>query len=1061
MRCFAGLLLILAGLLLNIAPAAVADDSAAAPAEKLFVGQVLPVLQAKCFACHGNDQENIGGNLDLRTAATLLRGGESGEPALVAGQPDKSLLYLAVTRKDPDLVMPPKENDKVSAEQVAAIRQWITAGAPWPVADRLAKLTAELSQEAAWNPSSGVAVKTSGGLSADWTNRRYKPDDLWAYQPVKKPVPPLSSVANPIDAFLNARLARLGIDPAPAADRRTLIRRATFDLLGLPPTADEIAAFAGDPDPLDRAFSKVVERLLASPHYGEQMARHWLDVVRYADSSGFANDYQRGNAWRYRDYVIRAFNGDKPYDQFIREQIAGDEIAADQGGPDNSELFVAVGFLRMGPWELTSMEVPKVARQRFLDDVTNSVGETFLAHSLQCARCHDHKFDPIPTRDYYSIQACFATTQFAERPAPFLPQENTKDGMQGRSYLQARQERHAQELAELSRRSIEAARHWFVEKELDPAEFEKAFVETVAHKKSKGIGRGDYEQARGMLLKRGVPEERIPPRYAGLVPEDMGRDRIARKGLERLVWELQQYEPFAFSVYDGRTPSVAAVVAPQRLPAMPMPQGEMEPTCILTGGDPFSPGQPVAPGVLSAIGVSLTDTTQTAAQLTVAELRAATAPVIEDRRKVLARWIADPSNPLTTRAIVNRVWLWHFGQAIAGNPNNFGATGKRPSHPELLDWLAATLVERGWSVKSMHRVIMNSAAYVRSYDHPDHKAVAQQDPAGTSYATFRPRHVTAEELRDSMLLVSGELNPALGGVPVCPEINLEAALQPRQVMGTFAAAWTPSPSPSDRHRRSIYALKLRGLRDPFCEVFNEPNPDLSCERREASTITPQVFSLFNGQSSYDRAVALASTVLREKENDEAALQEVYRRAFGLCADTRGTNGRPGSLAPDDSAACATDVGTPQLSARSAARGGRRKQRRQIYVCRTPGCVRGLCTRREAHGRRSTNSRAGRSVPRDLQRERIRLRVLNAVRIRRGPRYEFQTDRMHAYGVSQASFARDGNSTFRIASQTRDLARVACCKWTDGPADRGKMAAEKAAKSPLTVPSDFNIFPPHE
>jgi mono/diheme cytochrome c family protein len=911
MRCFAGALLILAGLLFGAAPTVVADDSAAVPdsspspsaenaaasAEKLFAGQVLPLLQAKCFACHGNDQENVGGNLDLRTRESLLRGGESGEAAIVAGQPDKSLLYLAVTRKVADLVMPPKENDKLSGQQVAAIRQWIAAGAPWPATDRLAKLTAEMNQAAGWNSSSGIPVKTSGGLSAEWTNRRYQPDDLWAYQPVEKRLPPPSGEASPIDAFLNARLAQSGIDPAPAADRRTLIRRATFDLLGLPPTADEIAAFTSDPAPLDRAFSKVVERLLASPHYGEQMARHWLDVVRYADSSGFANDYQRGNAWRYRDYVIRAFNGDKPYDQFIREQIAGDEIAADQAGPDNSELLVAVGFLRMGPWELTSMEVAKVARQRFLDDVTNSVGETFLAHSLQCARCHDHKFDPIPTRDYYSIQACFSTTQLAERPAPFLPQENTTDGFQGRSYLLARQERHEQELAELSRRSTAAARQWFVERGLDPAEFEQALAETTARKKLKGVGRGDYEQTRGMLLKRGVAEARIPPRFAGLSPEDMGRDRIARKGLERLAWELEQYEPFAFSVYDGRTPSLTAIIAPQRLPPMRLPQGDLEPTCILIGGDPFSPGQRVAPGVLSAIGVRPSETAPTAGQLTAAQLTAnqltptqfttaelgpATAPAAEGRRKALARWISDPGNPLTTRAIVNRVWLWHFGQAIAGNPNNFGATGKRPSHPELLDWLAATLVERGWSLKAMHRIIMNSAAYARSCDRPDRTAVAQHDPSGTSYATFRPRRLTAEELRDSMLLVSGELNPTLGGVPVCPEINLEAALQPRQVMGTFAAAWTPSPLPRDRHRRSIYALKLRGLRDPFCEVFNEPNPDLSCERREASTVTPQVFSLFNGQASYDRAVALASAALRdtEKVNDEAALQEVYRRAFG-------------------------------------------------------------------------------------------------------------------------------------------------------------------------------------
>jgi uncharacterized protein DUF1553 len=254
----------------------------------------------------------------------------------------------------------------------------------------------------------------------------------------------------------------------------------------------------------------------------------------------------------------------------------------------------------------------------------------------------------------------------------------------------------------------------------------------------------------------------------------------------------------------------------------------------------------------------------------------------------LAEWIADPRNPLTCRVIVNRVWQWHFGQALAGNANNFGSTGKPPTHPELLDWLAASLVEHGWSLKQLHRAIMTSAAYRRSCEHPNRKAFAELDPTGSSYAAFSPRRLTNEELRDGMLRASGELNLALGGVPVRPEINLEAAMQPRQVMGTLAAAWTPSPRPQDRHRRSIYALKLRGLRDPFCEVFNEPSPDLSCERREASTVTPQVFSLFNGQATYGRAVALAALALKDAHDENAAVQAIYRRAFGRSATAEET-----------------------------------------------------------------------------------------------------------------------------------------------------------------------------
>ncbi|MGH7138665.1 MAG: DUF1549 domain-containing protein, partial [Pirellulales bacterium] len=413
-------------------------------AEQLFARKVYPLLQTRCFGCHGNDADDISGELDLRTREAALEGGDSGKPAFVPRDPDASPLYLAVTRRNADLAMPPKENDKLSQDEVDTIRQWIANGAAWPTAAR----REELSKHSGWNEAAGVTVRTSGGLSPEWTNRKYNPAALWAYQPLEKPQPPAvpeaGSDTNEIDAFIDARLASLGLLCAPPADRRMLIRRASFDLLGWPPTPAEVDAFLSDTDDDGPAFAKVVERLLASPHYGEQMAQHWLDVVRYADSSGFANDYERGNAWRYRDYVVRAFNADKPFDQFVSEQLAGDEI-----DPDNPELLIAVGFLRMGPWELTAMEVPKVARQRFLDDVTNSVGETFLAHSLQCARCHDHKFDPLPTRDYYSIQACFATTQMAERPAAFLPEENTLDGFQDEGYLHRRRERYQAELAEL------------------------------------------------------------------------------------------------------------------------------------------------------------------------------------------------------------------------------------------------------------------------------------------------------------------------------------------------------------------------------------------------------------------------------------------------------------------------------------------------------------------------------------------------------------------------------------------------------------------------------------
>jgi hypothetical protein len=295
-----------------------------------------------------------------------------------------------------------------------------------------------------------------------------------------------------------------------------------------------------------------------------------------------------------------------------------------------------------------------------------------------------------------------------------------------------------------------------------------------------------------------------------------------------------------------------------------MSAGELEETCILTGGDPFASGAKVKPGVLSVLGSVQTTPIPDA---------------IEGRRKAFADWVASADNPLTTRAIVNRVWMWHFGQPLAGNPNNFGSTGKKPTHPELLDWLAAKFVESGWSFKALHRLIMTSETYRRSATHPDLKTLREKDPLGTSYAVFQPRRLSAEELRDAMLAATGELNRTLGGIPNRPEINLEAALQPRQVMGTFASAWVPNPKPEQRHRRSLYALKLRGLTDPMLEVFNAPAPDFSCERREASTVTPQVFSLFNGQATQSRALALSHRVLKEAPEDEKAIERLFTLVF--------------------------------------------------------------------------------------------------------------------------------------------------------------------------------------
>ena len=411
--------------------------------DRLFALKVRGILNAKCLACHGEAGKKLKGDLDLSSRAAMLKGGESEEASLVPGKPLASPLYLAATREHEEdwSAMPPKENDKLTADQLAVLKRWIDLGAPWPDAKTQARYIAE--ERAKPVTAEGVLVKTSGGTSEDWTYRRYRPEDVWAFQPVVKPKVP-QGAANPVDAFINRKLKSAGFARAPQADFRTLVKRAYYDLTGLPPTPFEIFQFrqAWNKDPV-QAWAALIDRLLASPHYGERWGQHWLDVARYADTGGYSNDYERSNMWRYRDYVIRAFNEDKPYDEFIREQIAGDELAdaslrrrisdwnqfqnARQNGKlynaRESEQLVASSFLRMGPWDPEMVKKPQ-ARQIYLDDVVNAVGETFLSTTMRCFKCHDHKFDPLPTRDYYRMYAVFEPTQLAERPAPFFEKEN-------------------------------------------------------------------------------------------------------------------------------------------------------------------------------------------------------------------------------------------------------------------------------------------------------------------------------------------------------------------------------------------------------------------------------------------------------------------------------------------------------------------------------------------------------------------------------------------------------------------------------------------------------------
>ncbi len=760
-------------------------SSAAPLSDEQLGAQARALVVAKCMGCHGADAGKIKAKYDMRSRVGLLKGGTSGDAAIVPGKPEHSPFYTAVTWDDIDLQMPPKERNRLTKEQLALVHEWIKRGAPWPSGNAT-------NQDGHWDAGAGgVLIKTSGGLSPDWTNRRYKPDDLWAYRPVVDPKVPWDALgqaipqnASAIDAFVARRLHDAKLKAAPRADRRTLIRRATFDLTGLPPTPAEIDAFLKDDKP--GAYARLINRLLASPHYGERMAQHWLDVVRYADTAGFSNDWDRPHAWRYRDYVVTAFNRDKPFDQFAMEQLAGDEMFA--AGDRRPELFIAAGFLRMGPWEHTGMSVAAVTRQQFLDDVTDSVGRTFLAMGMSCFKCHDHKFDPLPTKDYYRFQAVFAPIKFAERPTPWLKRENT------------------------------------------------AGIDAYAKRMQRLISDQSHIQ---LKLPKGATED---DRKNG----ELGVKKVKRKRQQILKKRVVANKPIAFTVNSS--------------------SGEA--THILRGGSLESPGDRVGAAVCSAFVGDGDMADQLVPDQTAG------------RRLALAKWIASADNPRTTRVIVNRVWQMHFGRGIAANANDFGVMGKKPTHPQLLDWLAARFVEDGWSIKKLHRRIMLSETYRRASIFPGASEAKQADTNNVLLSYFTPRRLTAEELRDAMLVASGELNKTLGGFPARPEINLEVAMQPRHIMGSVGPAYQPSRTPTERNRRTLYAMRIRTLPDPMLEVFNKPGPDVSCERRDASTVTPQVFALFNGQNTYDRALAMAKRIEGEAKSQDERIIQAFRLALG-------------------------------------------------------------------------------------------------------------------------------------------------------------------------------------
>ncbi len=642
--------------------------------------------------------------------------------------------------------------------------------------------------------------------------------DFWSFQKVKPQTPPTvknrSWARTPIDAFIAEKLEAKGIAPGKAADKVTLLRRATFDLIGLPPTPEEVDAFLADKSP--QAFEKVVDRLLASPHYGERWGRHWLDLARFAESEGFKADETRPNAWRYRDYVIRSLNADKPYDRFVQEQIAGDEM-----WPENPDARVATGFHRNYPDE-SNARVLQQRRQEILDDVTDATGAVFMGLTYGCARCHNHKFDPILHADYYRLQAFFANTSADDHIVMLT----------GDALAEYRKKRAAWEEATAEIRGKMSALTEPVRQAAAQEYFEKYPPEIQAMIKKPAAERTPYEK---MMWAKARPYLEAGNENGVTLKGE------AKKQYDALKAELAKFD----SINPGELPVGMGMADLGR---------GAPPTHILAVGNYSRPQQEVQPGFLTLLDPNPAKIVPPAnAEST-------------GRRTALAKWLTDPENPLPARVMVNRIWHYHFGRGIVGTPSDFGIMGERPTHPELLDWLTAEFVRGGWSLKKMHRLIMTSAVYQQSSEF--RKDAAETDPGNRTLWHF-PRHrLEGEVIRDASLLVSGLLNETVGGPSVFPELPAG--------MPAPRGGWALS-KPEDRNRRSVYIFIRRNSRYPMMEAFDMPDTHESCPRRDVTTTAPQALTMMNDRVTLAWAQAFAARALATKDPVDYAFRSAYSR----------------------------------------------------------------------------------------------------------------------------------------------------------------------------------------
>jgi hypothetical protein len=816
---------------------------------EFFEKKIRPALVENCYACHSEKSKRPQGGLLLDSIEAMLKGGASGQPAIVPGDPEKSLLIKAIRQTDAKLQMP--MGGKLPDQMIKDFEAWVKMGAPAP------------------RVSAPTAASNYPAYNFDEARK------FWSFQPVKDHQAPkvknTAWVNSPIDRFILAKLEEKGLKPAADADKRALIRRATFDLTGLPPTPEEVEAFLKDASP--NAFEKVVDRLLGSQAYGEKWGRHWLDVVRYADTAGDNSDYPVIAAYRYRNYVIESFNNDKPYDQFIREQIAGDFLAKHgasrvEGGasekaaggveiPDvektpaadleksRQEKIIATGYLAISRRFGSRNKEMNLT----IDDTIDNLGKTFLGLSVSCARCHDHKFDPIPQRDYYALYGVFNSIRYSFPGAEIYPHPADMvalvGGKEGENFY-----RRQKELSEIDD-AIErlkgergaAARN----KKMKEEEAVKAETPASASKEAKPP-EAKRDNETGAEEKSGAQKqnESLPADFDRDITNNQKAQTSKRMPDEvEAEWTRVHARQSELHARYVNTPKAYAVI--EGLPANAR---------VHRKGDPKSLGDEVPRGFLTILG----------GQQVPKDHRGS-------GREFLARWIADAKNPLTARVMVNRIWAYHFGKGIVQTPNDFGARGHAPTHPKLLDWLASRFIEGGWSIKKMHRMIMLSHAYRIGGDTVERGRATGRNSAidvnNDYFWRFDRRRLEAEEIRDSVLAVSGALDRTTGGEHPFPPESTWRFSQHDQFFAVY-----------DTNRRSVYVMQQRLKRHPFFEVFDGADSNATTDSRAQSVTPVQALFLMNSPFIHEQSDRFAVRVGMAFDTIRERIDYAFHLAYG-------------------------------------------------------------------------------------------------------------------------------------------------------------------------------------